>query len=692
MMLPRYARRAVGLGLAVLSALPVYRVLYGTVTGVSGPDTLAAADRALEVQLLAAGIVLVLGALLARVLDARLDSIVQRAEAALTRPSSAVFAVGAAALAATLTLAFSLVALDGLPNLVDGMTQLLHARFMAEGALAGPVDELSPFWHIQNSVVTRNGWVSHFPPGYSVLLAAGHVAGAPWLVGPLLAGIMAFFTVLAAEGLLPGRTALARLGGLLAAGSPFIIGLAGAYMNHIAAAAFGSIAVFAAVRAARNGAASWLLLLGASLGAAFSIRPLHAIVMTAVVAVALLRPGTFQHGKLARSLPRAIAISVAGGAPFAGAIALYNARFFGHPRLFGYEFAQGPSVGLGFHRDPWGNYYGPLEAIGFTSADLVSLNLHLLDTPLPAVVLIAAYLAYARALLPGEGVVAAWALLPVLTNAFYWHHGAFMGPRMLNEAAPAWCLLVVVATAGIARAIPSSLDAGGYSLRRSFVGAALLSLLAAALYMGPERLIRYGTFMKTSRLPAPATEDPSLVFVHGSWTSRIAMTLAAHGMRLDSVETGMRQNSTCRMSGFADAYAARRRGADLAALPATDFIPDPSRTVPPVVVSTGYVIRTFPGEVPTPDCMLQLYADRMGILDVSPFLWQGGVPGLEGSRALVVRDMGPEQNKLMLRRYPARRALMYFRPSPDATPILRAYHESVRLLWERPVARGPGDS
>src|SRR5688572_32062096 len=108
----QHARRAVGVVLVILSALPVYRMLYGTLTGVSGPDTLAAADRALEVQLLAAGIVLVLGVLLARMLDARLDNIVQRAEAALARPSSLAFASGVALLAAGVTLWFSLVVLD----------------------------------------------------------------------------------------------------------------------------------------------------------------------------------------------------------------------------------------------------------------------------------------------------------------------------------------------------------------------------------------------------------------------------------------------------------------------------------------------------------------------------------------------------------------------------------------------------
>ena len=665
----------------------MYRLLYGIVTGVSGPDTLAAADRAFEVQLLALGIAVVLGALLARMLEVRIDSFFERLGAAIARPSSLAFALGAALFAAAVTAAFSLLILDGVPNLVDGMTQLLHARFIADGALAGPVDERSAFWHVQNSVVTPNGWVSHFPPGYAVLLAAGHAVGAPWLVGPLLAGMMAFFTLLAAEGLLPGRVAIARAGGLLAAASPFIIGLAGAYMNHVAAAAFGSAAVSSAVRASKNGSSGWLLLTGIWLGAAFSIRPLYAIVMGVVAAVALLRPGSAWAGADRRALFQAVALVVAGALPFGAAMAWYNAHFFGHPLLFGYEFAQGPSVGLGFHQDPWGNYYGVGEAIGFTSADLVSLNLHLLDTPIPAVVLAAAYLASARKLLPGEGVIATWAVLPVVTNALYWHHGAFMGPRMLNESAPAWCLLVAVAAAGVARSIPARAEAGGYSLRRTYLGAALVSAVAAAAYMAPERLIRYGTFMRTSRLPAPVTADSTLVFVHGSWTSRIAMTLASHGMRLDSVETAMRQNSTCTMERFADAYAARPRSGG--PLPPADFRPDPARTFPGVVVPAGYQIRTFAGERPAPDCVRELRSDRFGILDVTPFLWQSGVPGIEGEQALVVQDLGPERNAVMLRRHPGRRPLMYYRPGPDAPPVLSPYGEAARLLWDSP-APAPG--
>lgn len=674
-------RRAVGAALLVLSALPVYRILYGRLTGIAGPDTLAAADRALEVQLLAAAIAVVLGVLIARFLGGSLDDFVERSAAVLARASSKKFALAAAILSAGITAAFTLLALDATPNLVDAMTQLLHARFIADGMLAGPVDERSVFWHVQNSVITDDGWVSHFPPGFSVLLAGGHIVGAPWLVGPVLAGAMAFFTVLAAEALLPGRIAVARIGGLLAATSPFLIGLAGAFMNHIAAAAFGSAAVYAAVRAAEKDSRWRLVLAGAALGAAFCVRPLYAIVMGAVVAVALLRPGTpwsLPAGK--RLVPGVLAV-IAGGLPFGIAMALYNARFFGHPLLFGYEYAQGPSVGLGFHRDPWGNDYGVLEAIGFTSADLVSLNLHLLDSPLPAVVIAAGYLAFARALRPGEGVIATWALLPVLTNFFYWHHGAFMGPRMLNEAAPAWCLLLVVAVAGLARAIPARLDVNDYSVRRSFVAAALASALAGVLYLGPERLVQYSSFMKTSRLPAPVTSDSSIVFVHGAWTSRIAMSLAANGMRLDSVETGMRQNSTCQMAHFASAYVARRNGRDVA-LPKADFDPDPSRTATDVLVSEGYKIRIAAGERPSAQCVRELHSDRLGIVDVTPFLWKSEVPGLEGRHALVVRDMGPEANAAMLRRYPGRSRLMYFRPAPDDPPVLRPYEESMRLLWD----------
>src|SRR5690606_32848318 len=113
------------------------------------------------------------------------------------------------------------------------------------------------------------------------LLALGFRLGAVWLVGPLMQGMTVLFTCLAADRLLPENRLAARLGTVLVALSPFMIGLAGAYMNHVTAAAFGALAVYAAVRA-RDGSAWWSVLAGAAAGMVFATRPLTGVVITVV--------------------------------------------------------------------------------------------------------------------------------------------------------------------------------------------------------------------------------------------------------------------------------------------------------------------------------------------------------------------------------------------------------------------------
>ena len=95
------------------------------------------------------------------------------------------------------------------------------------------------------------------------------------------------------------------------------------------------------------------------------------------------------------------------GTPILGAFFVYNNYFFGSPLRLGYAVAAGPGIGLGFHRDIWGNVYGLREAIGYTSADLLALSVHLLEAPLPILLVIAAWLAVVKRIQPAERVLVA---------------------------------------------------------------------------------------------------------------------------------------------------------------------------------------------------------------------------------------------------------------------------------------------
>jgi hypothetical protein len=676
-----YLFRLAGALLLLLIIVPFYRMVAAADADRIAGDAIDAADLARTLFLLGTLITLTVSVIATRVVD---TSGVERLLVKAGRWLAAIplhwFAGFLAILSALLTLTFSRYVLEGKPNLIDAMVQLTHARFLAAGHLSGPVDQFSEFWHLPNSIATPNGWVSQYPPGYVVLLALGMRLGFPQVVGPILVGVTVLFTALAAERLLPDDKIVARLGALMLALSPFLLGLSGAFMNHIGAAAFISIAVYAALRSRDADSFLWAILSGAAVGAVFSIRPLTAVVAALIVAFVWLMRSPIGVGETVARFLRLTLAAVIGIAPFLVAIAAYNKHFFGNPIHFGYSALVGPLVGPGFHRDPSGHAYGALQALGYTSSDLTTLSMYLLETPIPAVGIVALFFLVAPGFTRGARVVALWALLPVIANAFYWHHGIFMGPRMLNEWAPAWTLLTAIAAVALVRRIPREKTLGNYMPRAAVTLALSLAWLAGILYLGPERLVRYGgSWMASSRMQLPATSS-SLVFVHGGWPTRIAMRLTAHGLRGDSLEAAMALNATCDVHNFATWYAttpAERTGAP----PPLNFefgTPNKTQTIR---VAQGDEIRYEEGRAFSRNCLREVASDSLGIIDIAPLLWQSDLPGLDGSHAMIVRDLGPESNARLIARYPGRVPMMLFRPEKEGPPSLEPYELGLKALW-----------
>jgi hypothetical protein len=490
-----------------------------------------------------------------------------------------------------------------------------------------------------------------------------------------------FFTALAAERLLRDDIVVARLGALMLALSPFLMGLAGAYMNHIAAAAFTSAAIYFAVRARDSDNPWWSVLSGFAVGGVFSIRPLSAMVAALLVAAVWVTRTSDQWQKVLLRLLRDSAFAVVGIAPILAALGAYNQHFFGNPLRFGYLAAQGPLILPGFHQNPVGEAYGPLQALAYTSSDLIALSLYLLETPIPVVVIVGLFLLLARRLSAGVTVIALWALLPVVANAFYWHHGMFMGPRMLNEAAPAWAILTAIAAVGLVRLIPGDRTLGNYSPQSALAITFSLAWLAGIFYLGPQRLLHYGgAWMESSRLELPRASKPLLVFVHGAWPGRIATSLSAHGLRVDSLETAMRQNTTCDVQHFANWYA-MSPGERPAERPPIDFNFVRHQRPPVVQIAEGDNIRAYPRVAMSRDCYQEAASDTLGIVDVAPLLWQSDLFGLGGAGTMVARDMGPEANARLIHQFPERVPGLLYRPEKEGPPRLVPYAEGMRVLW-----------
>lgn len=682
----RAGRVLLGLALIALTVLPVYRVLDPSLTGSAGDHARTRLDVARTLIWAGTALALIPAILAARLVGWRsLRSRLRAAADWIAALPGFRFATAAAVVATALALWFGLGVLEGKPNLIDAMAQLLHARYLAEGHLSGPA-EMGEFWAFPNSLLTERGWVSQYPPGHPLLLALGLLVGAVWAVGPALLGVAIFFTALTADRLLPERRAVVRLAVLLAATSPFLIAHAGAYMNHTSAAAFTAAAIYFVIRA-RDGSRAWAVAAGIAASIALATRPLSALVMILGVALVAWGDAALAGRGLRWFAARSFA-ALAAALPLVGAHLWHNARFFGAPTRFGYIVAYGESHEMGFGQDPWGNRYGLLEATGYTSADLTLLSINLFETPLPLVAVVGAWLLLDRRLRTGERVLLAWAVLPVVANFFYWHHGIFMGPRMLNEAAPAWALLIGVSVAALVRRVPRSVRISGlsYSPRTGVTVALLVTLVASLALMAPRRLISYGgEYLESLRIEPPRPDGPSLVFVHGAWMGRVGSRLMAAGMRLDSLETVLRQNTTCSVHLFAQAYEG-----PAAALPPLDFAPRADRLPPSLELTPHNEIRVLPGEQLPPDCVREIRADTRGIIEVVPFLWRGDLPGLPGEGPLYVRDLGPERNRAMLRRHRDRRPYVFLTEAPEAPPVLLPYDRGMRLLWrQRDETLGP---
>ncbi|MEP6618833.1 MAG: glycosyltransferase family 39 protein [bacterium] len=324
------------------------------------------------------------------------------------------------------------------PHNADEVAQLFHAKILLSGRLFLPPDPNPEFFGMDN-MIDVGKWYSQFPVGGPVLLALGVALRVAWLVNPLLLALTVV-SVYAFARRAYGE-AVGRAAALLMALCPFALFVAASFMNHVpvlllASVAMAQVAAWVESDRPRDSYRS-ALLIGLALGAAFTIRPLDAIVVAGVV-------GVMQLTQLRGSTMRMVSVgfTIVGGLIPLGALFYVNAHTNGAPLRLGYEVLYGNAHQLGFHADPYGTIHTPLRALVFASKYLLQLNFFLFSWPLPAVgVMIAGLLVLGR---PSKWDNFLLALLgaQVVAYALYWHDGNFRGPRFLFTALPAIVVLV----------------------------------------------------------------------------------------------------------------------------------------------------------------------------------------------------------------------------------------------------------
>jgi hypothetical protein len=155
-------------------------------------------------------------------------------------------------------------------------------------------------------------------------------------------------------------------------------------------------------------------------------------------------------------------------------------------------------------------------------------------------------------------------------------------------------------------------------------------------------------------------------------------------MRLDSIETAMRRNDACRLHAYTLAYMASSGSSETLRLAEDlDFrlLSDSPPNLRPLVITEGNRVSVDPALGLTPECQREVHADRFGIVSLAPLLWQGDLPGAESGKPMMVRDLGPEANRMLLAAFPRREPFVLALMGEGVRPVLRSYEEGMRVLW-----------
>jgi hypothetical protein len=337
------------------------------------------------------------------------------------------------------------------PHIPDEVAYLNHARFFAEGTLTQPAPPVREAFDVYLMQFQGDRWFPAPPPGWPVALALGVLAGVPWLVNPVLAGLNILLAYLLLQDIYDRRTA--RIALLLLAVSPWNLFLAMSFMTHAFTlfCTLGGAVAIAWTR--RTGSIRWALLAGAAIGTATLIRPLDGLIAAALIGLWALGLGAPGRLKIT-----GIAAFGAGTMLVAAAVLPYNASLTGRATEFpimAYDderfgvnsnaYGFGPDRGMGWALDPLPGH-GPIDALINANLNMFSLNIELFGWSTGSLLLVALIILCGR-LKRGDYIMLAVCLTVFWAYFFYYFSG---GP---DFGARYWFVVIVPGVALASRSI-----------------------------------------------------------------------------------------------------------------------------------------------------------------------------------------------------------------------------------------------
>lgn len=326
------------------------------------------------------------------------------------------------------------------PHVPDEVVYLYHARTLASGGLATLAPPVPDAFDIYLMDFARDTWYSSVPPGWPLILALGTLARIPWLVNPLLAGVVVLLTYAFVRQLYGRRSA--RLSVLLMALSPWHVFMGMNFMPHTSTLAGALAASLAVSRARQTGKAMWGWVGGLIAGMVSLIRPMDGLLVAGLLALWAIGVG---GSRLKTSCIAAFAL----GAIVVGAAVLpYNAFLTGDPAKFpimvytdkrfgvgSNALGFGSNRGFGWALDPFPGH-GPLDALINGNLNISSINTELYGWSTGSLIMVVLLL-FSGAPRRNDYLMLAVIVAVVGAYSFYWYSG---GP---DFGARYWYLILV---------------------------------------------------------------------------------------------------------------------------------------------------------------------------------------------------------------------------------------------------------
>jgi Dolichyl-phosphate-mannose-protein mannosyltransferase len=434
----------------------------------------------------------------------------------LDRWDAAALALCVAALSFTCYIA--LAQFHAQPHILDASSYYFQAKIFASGQLSAPVPARLGAFQGPFMVAHDGRWFSQYAPLTSALLAAGIVAGVPWLAEPLLGALALWGVYRIGKRLFGARTALLALGlGVL---SPFYIYLAASFLSHTVALFFVVYFVLFLLRFVERLSARELALAAVCASCLLLTRELTAILVgfgaTAFIFGLSWRRLQPAWRRLLPMLVPAASILVTGVLLYL----LYNKLQTGDaslsPRtLFSPTDRYGFGEGVGFY-----GRHTPAAGLVVLDQLLTSLLINLYGWPfyLTLALVPLAFLHPLR-VIRWDLFCLFMAVLLVGAQAGYFYHGIYLGPRYLFEALPFLLLLTARGLTGLAHALsglwarllPWMSHAGLSRLAQGAVAIVLTGLvLCNLLYYMPRQLSLHADFTGL-----PASEPVNVDQIYG---------------------------------------------------------------------------------------------------------------------------------------------------------------------------------